>query len=151
MMIRRRKETGRLRFDLVAIFLVVSVFVVIAVLSLAAQSPEAAADEFMRALAKHDVDTLTEMSYLPDADPPLKEQWQTCVKRAKHYVFLWEYYGIKRISDDEASIRLAIMEFRGAQGGAEGEEVELPLIRHEGRWKVDLTSLSRRFFPALPR
>jgi hypothetical protein len=114
------------------------------------RSPEAAAQEFMEALAKKDVDRLVELSFLEDAEPPLRDQWEFCVNRAaKNFVFMWQFLGSESVSDDTQVLKVVVMEFRGPQG-QEGDVVNLPLRKIDGVWKVELAGLDRNFFPYLP-
>jgi hypothetical protein len=136
--------------------IVIAVYVFIA--AWRQDTPEKAAHRFLLALAKKDLDTLMELSYWEGSPEDLRQQWDFCVnKAAKHYVFMWRLLSTRKVSEDRAAVRVSILEFRASRAqGAYGTELqpggmEMPLVRVDGRWKVDLMSLTRRFFPFLPR
>ena len=115
------------------------------------KSPDEAAREFMTALSKGDVAKLTQMSYLPDPERPIDEQWrETFEQKAKNYVFAWQLQGSEKMSDAEAVVKVMIVEYRGPELH-ENDVANLPLTKRDGDWKVDIRSLSRTFFPGLPR
>lgn len=121
------------------------------VMLMTGKSPDEAAREFMTALSKGDVAKLTHMSYLPDPERPIDEQWrETVEQKAKNYVFAWQLQGSEKISDDEAVVKVMIVEYRGPELH-ENDVANLPLTKRDGDWKVDIRSLSRTFFPGLPR
>lgn len=145
------RNSGRVRINIIVAVGLVGLIAIVLLFFLSERSPEAAAQEFMIALAEKDVDTLTEMSYMENPAAPLREQWDNAVNnRAKNYVFMWSWAGFRRDSADRAVGRIDIIEFQGPDP-KERETVELPLILVGGKWKVDLRSLTRNFFPALPR
>lgn len=157
----KKQTAGRtfstlLLFGSLGLVLVIGAYVFIAIWR--QDTPEKAVNRFLIALAKKDIDTLMELSYWEGSPDDLRQQWDYCVnKGAKHYVFLWKLITTRRVSDDRAAVRVSILEFRASRAqGAYGTEVqpegvEVPLVRIGGRWKVDLMSLTRRFFPFLPR
>jgi len=144
-------EGGSASTNLIVVFGIAGLAAILLLLTLAQQSPQEAANEFIEALATKDVDKLTEMSYLESPQTPLKEQWDIAVnERAKNFVFMWLYESSRQSSPEEAVVRLTLVEFRGPEQ-KETEPYEIPLIKRDGRWKIDLASLTRKFFPALPR
>jgi hypothetical protein len=144
-----KRERGRINPIIALGCLGVAVIVILMFMS--SSSPEAAGERFMRALAAHDVRTLTEMSHLEKPERPLAEQWDECVnKRAKNYMFVWVWEGFHTEGTDAAVGKLHLVEFPGPEP-KDSETFELPLLLVDGNWKVDLASLSRKFFPALPR
>lgn len=145
------RSAGRIRINFIVLFGVLGLAAIGIILLLSERSPESAAETFMVALAKHDVKTLAEMSYLEGASAPLENLWRDCVEnKAKNYVFMWNWEGFRREGADEAVGRITITEFKGPVSD-DNETVELPLVKRDGKWKVDLASLSRKFFPCLPR
>ena len=157
----RLSQRGGLRLNPIVTLGVVGLLVAVALMifTFRGDTPEAAAEAFMRALADKDVDALVELSYLEEPVAPLDEQWDFCVNHAaKNFVFMWEWIGSLRwLGEDRAAVKVLLMEFRvafpnpvlGTQPVSDG--VEIPLVLHDGTWKVDLGSLTRRLFPALPR
>jgi hypothetical protein len=147
----KQLSTGSFRFNPIIALGLLGIIVIPIVLFMLGKSPEAAAKEFMAALAAGDVDTLTEMTYLPDPESDIKEQWQeTFETTAKNYVFGWQFGTTEKDRDDRAVVRVIVTEFRGPETH-ENDQANIPLIRKDDKWMVDMRSLSRTFFPGLPR
>lgn len=145
-----KSNRGGIRINVVVVAGVLGLLAMLFLVFAGTQSPEAAAQQFMESLATKDVDRLVELSYLEGADPPLREQWDRCVNHAaRNFVFMWQFLGSERVSEDEYVIKVVLMVFRGPMG-AEGDVVNLPLKRINGQWKVVLNGLDRSFFPYLP-
>lgn len=144
----RRRTLGRI--NIIILFGALGLIAIASLLFFAKESPETAAVQFMDALARKDVDRLVQLSFLDSPTTPLKQQWDECVNiYAKHFNFVWELKTSLRNSADRATVRVEYYKFQGAAAGLEGP-FELPLIEIDGEWKVDLSSLSKEFFPALP-
>lgn len=144
----RKRIKGRI--NLIIVFGLFGLLAIAGLLFFAKASPESAAIEFMDALARKDVDRLVQLSFLESSNKPLKEQWDECVnKYAKHFNFVWEIENSIRNSGDRATVRVEYYKFQGPAAGLEGP-FELPLVEKDGKWRVDLSSLSKEFFPALP-
>jgi hypothetical protein len=138
----------------------VAVVVFAFLFTLKQNSPEAAAAEFLNALTKRDPQAAARLSYLENPSKPLSEQWDYAFNKAgKHFLFLVSEVGrVQRHSDDRATLSVSYYEFTGpADGGdlpvnaSSNETYELPMIKVDGQWKVDLASLTRRFYPYLPK
>lgn len=150
-MIRFDKQAGGVRLNIVAILGLVGLGAIGVLLALGGVSPEAAAEEFMQALAKKDVNRLVELTYLESPREPLKDQWDDCVNRkAKNFVFMWSWIRSRRSDDDKIVMQVTLTEFTGPVG-SEKDPISLALVQKDGRWKVDLASITRSFFPGLPR
>jgi hypothetical protein len=122
------------------------------VLLFSRESVTAAGSRFMSALAKGDIDTLTDMTYLADESPEeIRRQWEfSAGDVSKHYMFAWKVLWGREADDNTASVRVEVM--RNANSAASyGEPFELPLIKVDGKWKVDVANISRDMYPALPR
>jgi type II secretory pathway pseudopilin PulG len=146
-MVERR---GAARINLLIVLGLFGLAALVLLLVLLQPSPDDAMRKFMQALASHDVDTLTEMSYLEHPHAPIREQWDLCVNHlAKNYVFLWSYEGLRQPTPDEAVVRMNFTEFLGPEPH-QTDSFEVPLVKKDGIWKVDLASLTRKFFPGLP-
>jgi hypothetical protein len=147
----RRKEFGGFRFNPIIAIGAIGLVAIVIVLLMVGQSPEEAARQFMVALSKGDTAKLTEMSHLPEPEAPLKQQWKdTFEKYAKNYVFAWQMEGSEKMSDSQATVKILIVEFRGPELH-ENDVTNLPMVKRGGEWKVDIRSLTRTFFPGLPR
>jgi hypothetical protein len=142
----------KLRFNFVILLGLVGLAVVLLLVFMDEAGPERAAHDFMQALAKKDIDKLTELTYLEERTAEeIRPQWDFALnKAAKHFMFLYGIDGVQKLGDDRAVAKITLIEFRGP-AASEIEPVEVAMIKHEGMWKVDLTSTSRRFFPALPK
>ncbi len=147
----KKRSAGGFRFNPIIAIGLLGVIVIPVVLFLLGQSPENAAKEFMTALGTGDVDKLTEMTYLPDPESDIKSQWRhTFENSARNYVFGWKFGTTEKDGTDRAVVRVTITEFRGPEHH-ENDQANLPLVRIDGKWMVDMRSLSRTFFPGLPR
>lgn len=145
------RSAGALRFNPIIAIGLVGVITIPIILFMLGQSPEAAAKEFMTALAAGDVNKLTEMTYLPEPEEDINTQWQrTFETTAPNYVFGWELGTTEKDGADRAVVKVTIVEFRGPELH-ENDIANLPLVRREDKWMVDMRSLSRTFFPGLPR
>lgn len=149
------RQSGKI--NLLALAFLAIAGMIVASLAFAKEDPAAVGAQFMDALARHDVDKLTELSYvedsngvsLEDARKQLREQWDFSVNTAgKHYPFKWTTSGSIKSTETEATVIVQIN-----KGGPNGydEKYELPLEKHDGKWKVIVTAISQTMFPALPR
>jgi hypothetical protein len=144
-------QRGMIRLNPILVLGALGLAAIVVVMLMIGQSPEEAARDFMTALAKGDTKKLTQMSYLPDPEQPLEQQWKDTIEsKARNYVFAWRLEGSEKMSDDQAVVRVLIVEYRGPDLH-ENDVANLPLTKRDGEWKVDLRSLSRTFFPGLPR
>jgi hypothetical protein len=115
------------------------------------QTPAFTAAQFMAALAKGDVDKLTEMSWMGD-DPPadIKTKWQKTVEAGKYYRFVWELGDTFSTGDNSATVKMQVMR-NAAQRGAYADQFELPMLKMKGKWVVDVRAINRTVYPDLPR
>lgn len=139
--------------------LVLMLVLVIGAFALAKEEPASVAAQFMSALAKHNPEKLTELSYIGKTAPAelessrenLRKDWDFCVNTAgKYYTFSWRIVGSRKSSEDSASVTLQIMR-NLASGSSYDEKYELPMEKEGGRWKVVPGGISSEMFPGLPR
>jgi len=146
------KRAGRISW--VLLIGVVGILVVVGILMVAQESPTTAATRFMTALTKGDVKTLTELTYLDDAtekDPAgIKKQWEFSTDVGKYYTFIWKITGETASGPDAASVKMTIIK-NAASPAAYDEPCDLPMVKVKGRWKVNVRSMWRELYPALPR
>ena len=111
-----------------------------------------AGTRFMTALAKHDVDTLTSLTYLDRRDPAkVKADWEFAVNEAgKHYRFMWVAETAKEADASNGAIQLRVWRNLD-QPSTFDEKFQLPMIKENGKWKVLVSGISREMFPGLPR
>lgn len=141
------------RVSLVSILAIVAVALFAFVLLFSRESLSTIGARFMTALATHDVDTLTKMSYMGEgvAQDEIRKKWEFAVNDAgKYYRFRWRVLGATQASEKDAMIRLEIM--RNSDNPATYEEkYQLPLIKVGDEWKVYVRGINREMFPGLPR
>jgi hypothetical protein len=140
------------RVNIVLVGALVAIIMIGGVILMGRQSVTTVAAKFMTALAKHDVDTLTEMTYLNGRDKAeVRKKWDFAVNDAgKHYLFMWRIASSKEADPNTASVTLQMVRnIRGS--GSYEEKYDLPLVKENGEWKVDVSAISREVFPALPQ
>jgi len=146
---RIKKRTGRVSIGLIFGLMLLIMVTIVVVFS--QDSPKAAGTRFMDALARHDVKAVTALSFMGKKSPAEKEkEWeQTINVIGKHYGFYWRVTGDARSSDTEAAVKMIVQ--RNIQSGSTyDEKFELPMLKVDGKWLVDVNALDRRLFPGLP-
>ncbi len=144
------KESGRV--SLLAIGSLFCIVVIVGLLFFSRESPSAAGTRFMVALQNHDVDTLTKLTKMEKAsDGDIRKQWDFAVNNAeKYYQFGFKIIGSAQASDTTASVRVSMVHDID-KPGAYDQQYELPMIKDNDEWKVDVRGLSREFYNCLPR
>lgn len=132
---------------------------VIGAFAFAKEEPSSVAAQFMSALAKHDANRLTELSYIGKTEPAeieaarekLKKDWDFCVNTAgKYYTFAWRISASSKSTPTSATVTLQVSR-NVANGGAYDEKYELPMEQEGGKWRVVASGISSDMFPGLPR
>lgn len=126
------------------------IVLVLGIILLGGDTAQGAGARFMAALAKRDVATLTDLTYIegrPKED--IQKQWEFATDVAQHYRFRYLILGQMQSDPTTASVRMQI--WRNYGPGSYEENFSLPMKRVDGRWMVDVTNWSRGAFPALPR
>ena len=115
-------------------------------------SPANAAGEFMDALVRGDSAKLTELSYMQrDSKEDIRKKWDYVFETvAKHYRFQWMPVSSKELSDDSAAVVFFVEKDVGSPS-AYAQKFELPMVKQDGKWLVDVRGISREMFPGLPR
>lgn len=147
---RKRWQAGRV--NVLAIGGIVCLALIVFVLFAGRESTATVGARFMTALAKGDVDTLTQMSFMGDETPDqVRKQWDYTVHGVgQYYRFRWHITGTSQANDNTAAVLLQVA--RNADTpSAYDENYQLPLVKVNGGWKVDVRNISRDMFPALPR
>jgi len=129
-----------------------SVVLILLVLFFGKESLSSVGVRFMSALAKGDVDTLTDMSYLgSEPKDSIRKKWDFAVNKVgKYYHFAWKVTSANQADANSGAVRLSVMR-NVDSGGSYEENFQLPLVRTDGQWKVDVKNISREMFPGLPR
>ena len=111
-----------------------------------------AAVQFMGALGQGDVDTLTRLTYAPGKpEEKVRTEWEYTVDTVgPHYRFMFQLLTTKQATETFHTV--AIHVFRDADNPSTyGEKFELPLIKSDKGWQVDIASVNRQMYPGLPR
>ncbi len=116
------------------------------------QTPTISAGRFMAALASGDHKTLADLSYADEVSKEeLEKQWEyTMTIAAPHYQFTFEIKTETKPSKDQAVVRMMYTKNPGS-GGSYAEPFDLPMVKTDDGWKVDVYAMNRDMFPGLPR
>jgi hypothetical protein len=144
------KQSGRASF--VTVLFVAAVLLVVALLAFSRESIATIGGRFMTALEAGDVDTLTKMSYLGnESQADMRRQWEFSVNTAgKYYLFSYRIVASRQMDASNASVTMQVLRESNKEGSYE-EKFELPLVKVDNDWKVDVKGVSRELYPALPR
>lgn len=124
------------------------------VVFLSGESSQAAATRFMNALGKGDVSTLVSMSDMPGKSPEeIKRDWEYTTKVAgPHYIFTYKITSNLDANEQSTISMVRMMVTRNVDRDDSYEEkFELPMVKKDGKWKVEVLGLDRRLYPGLPR
>ena len=145
-----RRSAGRVPW--VTLFVVAMVLAVAAGFAFAQRSPATVGSEFMDALARGDVETLTKLSVIGDEPKAsIRKKWDFAVnKAAPYYRFTWSVAGGEETKGDGALVRVKVSRNVGG-GGSYEENFQLPLVKTDDGWKVEVAGINREMFPGLPR
>jgi hypothetical protein len=115
-------------------------------------SPESAATQFFSALAKGDVNKLISLSDLGDEPPDqVRKQWDFSVNEAgKYYQFRYMVSGSSQSDPTDASVKVRMLRNPDKMGSYE-ETFDIPMVKKNDRWKVDVRAVNRTIYPALPQ
>jgi len=144
------KQSGRI--SLLALGSLVCIVFVAGLMIFSRESAASAGTRFMVALQDHDVNTLTKMSMMQGAsEPDIRKQWDFAVNTAeKYYQFGFRVEGASQASDNTASVKVRIIKDIDKPGSYDVLS-ELPMVKVNNDWKVDVRSISRDFYNCLPR
>jgi hypothetical protein len=125
--------------------------VILALFLIPTNSPNVAANRFMSALAEGNVDKLMSLSYYKGDEARMRAQWEFAVKEcAPYYRFKWRNVGLKEADDKIAGVRMMVQRNLGSGSDYE-ERYDIPLLKVDGEWLVDVRSISRAMYPGIPR
>lgn len=144
------KQHGRVSFITIASLL--GVAIVLSLFFIKTDSPGQTAQKFMSALAMGDSKTLAQLSYMDGVpESEIEKKWEYTTQVAgKYYHFVWQIISESQASSDTASIKLDVV--RNADSdSAYAERFGIPLVHQNGKWLVDVRSMSREMYPSLPR
>lgn len=143
--------TRRGRLNVVVLIGLLGAITAVVIFVLSGESPSGAAARFMVALGEGKVDKLMEMSYYSGDRDELRTQWEYATGVAgEYYRFTFQIVGEVRSGPNEAAVRMRV--WRNALSAMTYDELfQLPMVKREGRWLVDVKAISRKLYPALPR
>lgn len=142
------RRAGKAHLITIAVLLGLAVLGVLLMFS--GDNPMGAASRFMSALAKGDVDTLTKLSYYEGPKDKLREQWEfACKEAGEYYLFRWRVQTARIHGEDRAAVLTWIERNLGPSSFE--EKIDLPMVKEDGAWKVDVRAIYRGMYPALPR
>jgi predicted outer membrane protein len=145
----RMKRSGRVSLVLIAALAIVAA--VVALFMLAGDSPSGVAGRFLSALAKGDTKTLAELSYMEGlSQSEIESKWKATHDSSKYWVFA---YAIKDVKEQDANNATVNLDWVKDIAGVSPEEgkAELPMVKREGKWLVDVRAISRNLYPFLPQ
>lgn len=143
------KRSGRVSLVLIVALAVAAA--VVALFLMAGDSPSGVAGRFLTALAKGDTKTLTELSYMEGlSDDQIAAKWKATNESSKYWAF---GYSIKDVKDQDANNSTVTLRWVKDAIGTAPEEIkaELPMVKKDGKWKVDVRGMSRQMYPFLPQ
>jgi hypothetical protein len=147
-------RAGRVHWFTLLIVGLAAVFVVGALLLtlFSGGTPTGSGAKFMNALANGDAEQLTELSHIDGrSEDQIRKGWEYAVKVAgPHYRFRWQVVSESKPSDDEAMVLLKVWR-NAVRVDSYDERFQLPMLRIDGKWKVDVRGISREMYPGLPR
>jgi len=145
----RMKSSGRASIVIVVAIVIVAAIVVL--FFMAGESPSGIAGRFLTALAKGDTKTVADLSFIEGKSPEqIKAEWDQTYAYSKYYRFAWEVQDAAEADENNAAVRIQWTK-KADRPGAYAEKYELPLVKKDGHWKVDVRGISREMYPALPR
>lgn len=145
----RMKRSGRT--SIIVIITVTLVAAVIGLFLLAGESPTGVGTKFLTALANGNEKQLAEFGYMDGLTPAqMEEKWKETHEVSKYWLFAYRVQGTTNQDENSATIRLEWIK-NATNPASYGEKFELPMVKVDGKWKVDVRAISREMYPALPR
>lgn len=140
------------RVNLIVLLSAIGALVVVVLLFFLPASPQTAGTAFMDALARQDSKKLADLSFVQGKEvAEVQKDWEALLNGpAKYYRFYWNHSQTVQSGADIAAVRFQVT--RDVDSGMSYEEkFELPMVKKNGAWKVDVRRVDRRMFPFLPR
>jgi hypothetical protein len=144
------KKAGRALVPVIFALAVVIVGVMFLVLASSA-TPTSVANDFLVALAKGDTKNLASLGYIEGvSEDQAQKVWAKTIDRSMYYRFVWRIKNAAQASPSNASVQMDVV--KNADGpGSYPDDYELPLVKIDGKWRVDVRGISRAMYPGLPR
>jgi uncharacterized membrane protein YvbJ len=141
-----------LRVNLMWLGLAIAV-VLVAIFFFAGQgSPSSTAEDFMEALGHGDTAKLVDITYVRNGDKEaLRKAYDFATHEAgKNYSFYWTIKDEHQADPNTASVQLSVRR-NARRMSSFDENFEIPLVRQDGKWLVDVAGINTLMYPALPR
>lgn len=144
------KQSGRV--SLIGLAGVAALLMIVAVLTMSKESMTSVGGRFMSALAHKDANTLTNMTYLGKRSPDeIRTEWDIALNRAGKY-YNFAYQVVNGAEADKNNGAVTVMVSRNIDSGSSYEEkFQIPLVKVNDEWKVDVANISSEMYPGLPR
>jgi Protein of unknown function (DUF2950) len=146
------KKAGRV--SLLTLIVIVAVLTggAVVLLLIVPDSPESAATQFMSALAGGNVDKLVSLSDLGDESPDqAHKQWDFAVNTAgKYYQFAYTIMGSSEADPTDASVKIQMLRNPDKVGSYQ-ETFDIPMVKKNEHWLVDVRAMNRTIYPAMPQ
>lgn len=144
------KQAGRVNW--LVLLACIGLVLIVGLMMLSGGSAASTAQEFMLALQRRDVDKLTELSNVaPAQKEKLHKQWDFCINTATPtYNFRWQFQYTQSTGPDSEVAMIKMWKSADAPGSYD-ELFQIPLVKIDGTWKVDVYRMSAKFYPAIPR
>jgi hypothetical protein len=143
------KKAGRILLPLIGLILLLIVGAVFFLM--ADTSPTSVANDFLVALAKGDKKGLANLGYIEGASESQAEDiWAKTLDRGEYFRFVWNIRQSAQSSPTHASVEFDLV--RNIDRGATKEDdFQIPLIKIDGHWRVEVRGIPRGIYPGLPR
>jgi hypothetical protein len=123
----------------------------VAGMMMASTSPTGAANGFLTAFSRGDAKGCVQYAYLDGmTDEQAEAAWKKTLHYAEHFRFAWRIKGESIPNPNEATVDMEFVKTADAPS-AYPENYSLPMIKINGKWKVDARQINRTMIPALPR
>ncbi|HEY3782889.1 MAG TPA: DUF2950 family protein [Fimbriimonadaceae bacterium] len=145
------KKAGRVSLLSLIVIAVVLIGGAVVLLLIVPDSPESAATQFFSALATGNVDKLVSLSDMGDETPDqVRAQWQFATHDAgKYYQFIFQVDSSSQTDATDASVKVQMLRNPDKPGGYM-ETFDIPMVKKNDGWKVDVRAVNRTIYPALP-
>ncbi len=142
------KQNGRVHW--IGLAAMVGIVALIVLVLMSGTSATAVASTFMEALAKGNVQKLTDLTYQGQkSKDQIKKDWDFTVNQASpYYRFSYQVKEEHLQNDNEGTVRLDV--FRNLGPSSYAEHFELPMQKVDGKWKVRVEAINREMYPFLP-
>jgi len=108
-------------------------------------------DKFLTALGKADVKGIMATSTFGDEPAEVvRAKWEKCLERTEFYRFSWLIKSTSSTSPDEGNVSVEMYKDAG-NISTYPSKAEIPVVRINNEWYVDVRAMDREIYPALPR